>query len=96
MNSDTQIDRPYELTVTRDFVAQHFLTVPDPGPEGEEHSHGFTVEVRFAGPSLGEYGYLVDIDEVNAVLDDQTPTHLTVRIWEDDSAWASHERTLYE
>ena len=63
-------DRPYELAVTRDLVAQHFLTVPDPGPEGEVHSHAFTVEVHFAGPSLGEYGYLVDIDEVNAVLDD--------------------------
>jgi 6-pyruvoyltetrahydropterin/6-carboxytetrahydropterin synthase len=63
-------DRRYRLAVTRDIVAQHFLTVPDPGPEGEVHSHRYTVEVRFAGPALGEYGYLVDIDEVNAVLDD--------------------------
>jgi 6-pyruvoyltetrahydropterin/6-carboxytetrahydropterin synthase len=127
-------DETYELTVTRDFVAQHYLTVPDPGPEGEIHSHHFTVELRFAGPSLGEYGYLVDIDDVNAVLDDlesryrdallndlpefeasnpsverfarlfgdrveaaledPTPTRLAVRIWEDDSAWASHRRAL--
>ncbi|MEF8757322.1 MAG: 6-carboxytetrahydropterin synthase, partial [Halobacteriales archaeon] len=43
----------YELTVTRDFVAQHFLTVPDPGPEGVRHSHHFTVEVRFGGSELG-------------------------------------------
>ncbi|WP_136686539.1 6-pyruvoyl trahydropterin synthase family protein [Halorhabdus amylolytica] len=60
----------YELTVTREFVAQHYLTVPDPGPEGVPHSHHFTVEVRFAGPELGEYGYLVDIDDVEAILDD--------------------------
>jgi len=60
----------YELTVTRDFVAQHFLTVPDPGPEGVPHSHHFTVEVRFGGPELGEYGYLVDIDDVEAILDE--------------------------
>jgi len=60
----------YELTVTREFVAQHFLTVPDPGPEGQVHSHVFTVELRFGGPELGEYGYLVDIDAVEAVLDD--------------------------
>lgn len=66
----TKIDRPYELTVTREFIAQHFLTVPDPGPEGEIHSHHFTVEARFAGPSLNEYGYLLDIDDVNVVLDD--------------------------
>lgn len=60
----------YELTVTRDFVAQHFLTVPDPGPEGVRHSHHFTVEVRFGGSELGPYGYLVDIDDVDAILDD--------------------------
>jgi 6-pyruvoyltetrahydropterin/6-carboxytetrahydropterin synthase len=65
-------DRTYQLTVTREFVAQHFLTVPDPGPEGDVHSHHYEVEVRFAGPSLGEYGYLVDIDEVDAILDDLT------------------------
>jgi len=66
--SDT--DDAYELTVTRSFIAQHYLTVPDPGPEGEVHSHQFTVELRFSGPSLGEYGYLVDIDAVDAILDD--------------------------
>lgn len=65
MTTDT-----YELTVTREFVAQHFLTVPDPGPEGVPHSHYFTVEVRFGGPELGEYGYLVDIDDVEAILDE--------------------------
>ena len=60
----------YELTVTRTLVAQHFLTVPDPGAEGDVHSHHFTVEVRFSGPELGDYGYLVDIDEVEAILDE--------------------------
>jgi len=131
----TDVDRPYELTVTREFVAQHFLTVPDPGPvEGEVHSHVFSVEVHFEGPELGAYGYLVDIDAVDAILDDLEaryrdallndlpefeglnpsvehfarlfgdrvaerlddpgPTHMTVRIWEDDLAWASHTRAL--
>jgi 6-pyruvoyltetrahydropterin/6-carboxytetrahydropterin synthase len=59
----------YTVTVTRSFVAQHFLTVPDPGPEGERHSHTFDVEARLAGPELDEYGYLVDIDDVKAGLD---------------------------
>jgi 6-pyruvoyltetrahydropterin/6-carboxytetrahydropterin synthase len=66
--SDT--DDAYELTVTRSFIAQHYLTVPDPGPEGDVHSHHFTVELSFSGPTLGEYGYLVDIDAVDAILDD--------------------------
>jgi 6-pyruvoyltetrahydropterin/6-carboxytetrahydropterin synthase len=128
------VETPFELTVTREFVAQHFLTVPDPGPEGTPHSHRYRVEVRFGGPELNEYGYLVDIDAVDATLDRleeryrdallndlpefeglnpsvehfarlfgdriaeglsaSTPTHLTVRIWEDDAAWASHRRRL--
>ncbi|MFB6173299.1 MAG: 6-pyruvoyl tetrahydropterin synthase family protein [Halobacteriales archaeon] len=127
-------DHSYELTVTREFIAQHFLTVLDPGPEGEVHSHHFTVELRFGGDDLGAYGYLVDIDTVEAVLDDlearyrdallndlpefeglnpsvehfarlfgdrvadalgdPTPDAMTVRIWEDDLAWASHRREL--
>ncbi len=124
----------YELSVARDFVAQHYLTVPDPGPvEGEPHSHQYEVEVRFSGPELNEYGYLVDIDAVEAALDDlteryrdellndlpafdgnpsverfarvfadrvaerldaPTPERLTVKMWEDDVAWASYERSL--
>lgn len=130
--SDT--DGTYELTVTREFIAQHYLTVPNPGPEGEVNSHHFTVELQFTGPELGEYGYLVDIDAVDAILDtltdryrdtllndlpefeglnpsiehfsrvfgdrvadalsNPTPVRLTVRIWEDDTSWASHARRL--
>jgi len=60
----------YSLSVARDFTARHFLTVPDPGAEGDPHSHDYRAEVRFAGPSLNEFGYLVDIDDVNASLDD--------------------------
>lgn len=60
----------YRLSVSREFIAQHFLTVPDPGPEGEIHSHRYTVEVRLAAPELNEYGYVVDIDAVDAALDD--------------------------
>ena len=59
----------YTVSVRRPFIAQHFLTVPDPGPEGELHSHQFTAVVEFEGESLGEYGYLVDIDEINAAID---------------------------
>ena len=60
----------YTLAVARDFTARHYLTVPDPGPEGEPHAHDYRMEVRFSGPELNEFGYLVDIDAVNDVLDD--------------------------
>ena len=53
----------YELTVSESFVAQHYLTVPNPpADEAELHSHTFEVEATFSGPELGEYGYLLDID----------------------------------
>jgi len=124
----------YRVRVERDFVAQHFLTVPDPGPEGEINGHHFRVELRFAGDELDEHGYLVDIDRVEEILDvvegryadallnelpefaghnpsverftevvservaesfqRPNPDQLSVRIWEDDHAWASHRRDL--
>ncbi|MCF2242100.1 6-carboxytetrahydropterin synthase [Halobacterium salinarum] len=134
MTPTTHTDATRALTVRREFIAQHYLTVPNPGPEGEVHSHRFTADVTFAGGELDEHGYLVDIDAVDAVLDDiearyqdtllndhaefgdanpslerlaeligdriadglgaAAPTRLTVRLWEDDLAWASHERAL--
>jgi 6-pyruvoyltetrahydropterin/6-carboxytetrahydropterin synthase len=59
----------YTVTVVRPLIAQHYLTVPNPGPEGDLHSHHFRLEVELAGTELNEYDYLVDIDEVNAALD---------------------------
>ncbi len=59
----------YTVAVDRSFVAQHYLTVPEPGPEGELHSHQFTVEAIFRGPELNEFEYLVDIDDLTAAMD---------------------------
>ena len=58
----------YSTTVRTDFVAQHYLTVPDPGPEGDPHSHHYEVELCFRGPELNEFDYLVDIDDAEAAL----------------------------
>ncbi|WP_299235967.1 6-pyruvoyl trahydropterin synthase family protein [Natronomonas sp.] len=58
----------YSTTVLTDFVAQHYLTVPNPGPEGVPHSHHFEVELTFRGPELNEHEYLIDIDDVEAAL----------------------------
>ncbi|ELY61558.1 6-pyruvoyl trahydropterin synthase family protein [Natronolimnohabitans innermongolicus] len=60
----------YAVSVSRTVIAQHFLTVPDPGPEGERHSHKFTIEATVRGPELNEYEYLVDIDALAAAMDD--------------------------
>ena len=60
----------FTVTVVDDFVAQHYLTVSDPGPEGDPHSHHYGVELAFRGPELNEYDYLVDIDDVETAMAD--------------------------
>lgn len=59
----------YTVTVSLEFIAQHYLTVPDAGPEGECHSHHYKVELSLHGETLNEHGYLVDIDDVRQTLD---------------------------
>lgn len=59
----------YTVTVSRTCPAQHHLTVPDAGAEGELHSHEYRAEVTLVGDSLGDHGYLVNIDEVETALD---------------------------
>jgi len=61
----------YAVTVTEPFVAQHYLTVPNPpAEEAALHSHAFEAEVTFRGSELGEHGYLLDIDLARAALVD--------------------------
>ncbi len=60
----------YGLGVRRDFVAQHFLTVGDPGPEHAWHSHRYRLEAILHGRTLDEAGYLVDIGRLEARLDE--------------------------
>lgn len=59
----------YEVAVSRSFVAQHYLTVPDAGPEGTLHSHRYAVEARCIGPTLGDHGYLLDVDALDGALE---------------------------
>ncbi|PSP90489.1 6-pyruvoyl tetrahydropterin synthase [Halobacteriales archaeon QS_4_69_34] len=60
----------YTVTVIEEFLARHWLTVPDPGPEGEVNAHRFRVELTLSGAELNEHDYLVDIDDAETVLAD--------------------------
>jgi 6-pyruvoyltetrahydropterin/6-carboxytetrahydropterin synthase len=51
----------YTLSIMRDFIAQHYLTGGDWGPENQEHSHHYRLEVQLEGQELDRHGYLVDI-----------------------------------
>lgn len=51
----------YRLGLTRDFIAHHYLIGGDFGPENQEHSHAYRLEVRLAGETLDRHGFLVDL-----------------------------------
>lgn len=124
----------YSVAVRRNFIANHFLTGGDWGPENETHAHHYVVETRFDGSELDRHGYLVDICEIETALDalvelyrDMTLNGLaafeglnpslehfariiwqsiseqlkssnlksiTVKIWENDIAWAAYTKDL--
>ena len=60
----------YTLAVRRDFIARHFLIGGDWGDENEPNSHHFILELRLLGDSLNQHGYLCDIVDVEAHLDE--------------------------
>jgi len=60
----------YELGIKRDFIAKHFLIGGDWGPENFPNSHHYVLELKLEGKELDQYGYLVDIVEVNQHLDE--------------------------
>ena len=102
----------YALAIRRDFIAQHYLIGGDWGAENELHSHHYQVEVELAGDELDQQGYLVDIVEVEKQLEalvarfqDQTLVArlatenvlaVTIRLWENENAWAFYRYGLHE
>lgn len=124
----------YTLAVQRSFVAQHFLIGGDWGAENYWHSHHYRLELQLQGQTLDQHGYLVDIVQVEAALDELVAAYrdktlndlpafdglnpsiehftritalqlapkvaapnlsaLTVRIWENDIAWAAYTHPL--
>ncbi len=60
----------YTLAVKRSFVAQHFLAGGDWGRENQPHSHHYHLEVLLEGQVLNEHGFLVDIVDLEAHLDE--------------------------
>ena len=59
----------YQLGLGRAFEAHHYLVGGDWGPENEPHAHAYRVEVRLATLELDRHGYIVDLEELEALLD---------------------------
>lgn len=60
----------YTLGVRRDFIARHFLIGGDWGPENFPNSHHYILELQLDGMELDQYGYLVDIVDVEKHLNE--------------------------
>lgn len=60
----------YTLAVRRDFIARHYLIGGDWGDENLPNSHHFVLELRLSGETLDQHGYLCDIVDVEAHLED--------------------------
>ncbi|HSR47013.1 MAG TPA: 6-carboxytetrahydropterin synthase [Anaerolineales bacterium] len=60
----------YRLCLQRSFEAFHYLIGGDWGPENETHPHPYRVEWILEGPSLDKHGYLVDLIDLEARLDE--------------------------
>lgn len=58
----------YQLAITRDFIARHFLVGGDWGAENQEHSHHYRAEVIVEGQQLDTHGYLIDIVALESAL----------------------------
>ncbi len=58
----------YQLAITRDFIAQHYLIGGDWGDENFNHSHHYKVEVLIESSQLNEHGYLIDIVDLENAL----------------------------
>lgn len=59
----------YTLAISRAFEARHYLIGGDWGPENDPHAHAYRVEVRLSADDLDRHGYIVDLEELEALLD---------------------------
>ncbi len=65
----------YVVAVQRDFIANHYLVGGDWGAENHPHAHHYQIEVRLIGSELDQHGYLVDIVDIEAALDELTASY---------------------
>lgn len=58
----------YQLSICRDFIAQHFLIGGDWGRENDCHSHHYRAEILIEHGELDRHGYLIDIVDLEHAL----------------------------
>ena len=83
----------YQLGLGRDFEARHYLVGGDWGPENDPHAHSYRVEVRLATDELDRHGYIVDLEELEALLD-QVVARYRGRLLNDLPEFAGHNPSI--
>ena len=59
----------YTLALRREFESSHALIGGDWGAENEPHSHQYLLELRLEAAELNQHGYIVDLLDLEASLD---------------------------
>ena len=59
----------YTVTVSREFIARHFLFGGEWGEENHLHSHFYRVDLSLEGNVLDRHGYLADLVDIEKSLD---------------------------
>jgi 6-pyruvoyltetrahydropterin/6-carboxytetrahydropterin synthase len=59
----------YEVGLRKGLVSYHYMIGGDFGEENELHPHSYLVEAVLVGNDLDGYGFLTDIDELQAAMD---------------------------
>jgi len=59
----------YEVGLRRELVSFHYMIGGDFGEENDLHPHRYRVEVVLTGNGLDGYGFLTDIDQLQAAMD---------------------------
>lgn len=59
----------YEVSVSREFIAQHYLIGADFGAENDQHSHYFKIQLIIKHDQLDQHKYVCDIDKIKLFFD---------------------------
>lgn len=60
----------YRVSVSEEFIAQHYLIGGDWGDENHLHSHHFKLAFELEGRQLNQHGYLFDISILQTILNE--------------------------
>ena len=74
----------YTVAVSREFIAHHFLVGGDWGRENQKHSHHYRIELQLEGTAR------ILCLTLSAGIQSAQLQALTLRIWENQVAWAAY------